>query len=249
MKIMKTNNIYIKSIYILFVILLFNNIIEAKNTNKYYFKIYNDSGIHFLDKDEYDTAILFFEKALENDSGDIDIYSYLFELYQYENNDDSAIAIYEKAVMNFPNSIWIYGFYYELGKKYAVRREFKKAIHNFESIVCLKKNLFIDTKILYNSYYLLGTIYGGAYKNHHKAINNLKKAISLNPNLYEPYFAMGLNYMALNKSYKAIEMFEKVLELDGTVYDAYFYLTPLLRDTNQPDKIIKYYNKSKKYGF
>src|SRR5690606_12466753 len=48
-----------------------------------------------------------------------------------------------------------------------------------------------------------------------QAVSQLEQALALNPNLAEPYFSLGVAYLAQNDNAKAIEAFQTFIDRDS----------------------------------
>ncbi|MDH5468434.1 MAG: sulfatase-like hydrolase/transferase, partial [Candidatus Aminicenantes bacterium] len=110
-----------------------------------------------------------------------------------------------------------------LGLAYMKKRDTQNAVKAFETAVSVDQeyaDVFVNLGRLYFSDYLR-TKEKNAYN---KSIHNYKKAIEVEPDNAEAFFALGVAYMQERRNKDAIYLFEITLILDPGLTKAYYYL-------------------------
>ena len=127
----------------------------------------------------------------------------LAKYYQTTGNEDLAIKEYQEALSKPATNSRLEKFitYYNLGKLYADRKEYEKALEYYEKSISINPR-FADT---YNNMgVLMETL-----KRPDEAEKLLKRAYSLNPFQPEINFNLGLYYLRKNQPGKAIPFLER----------------------------------------
>jgi len=91
-------------------------------------------------------------------------------------------------------------------------------------------------------YQLLGQL-SVDQRDYEKAIDYLKKAVNLNPDLVSAYFAIASTYVAQKKFDQAIDQYQKLIPKDPTSIQLHMTLGLLYDDKHQPDKANEHYRK------
>ncbi len=123
---------------------------------------------------------------------------------------EEAAAAYQRAIELNPN---YQDAYANLGVVYYRLEKFDLAETQYKKALTLKSS---DGDTAYNlgALYLQQALMKGsppdkeAFK---RAINQLEQALTVSPNLYEPYFSLGVAYKTIGEKAKAIESFQKFL--------------------------------------
>jgi len=201
----------------------YERVLEISNDEKVISLVYNNLGLVYADKGEWDKAIEFYEKSLETYEkvGDVhgmaQTYGNLGIVYFQKGEWDKAIEFYEKSLETKEKVGDVHGMaqtYNNLGSVYFQKGEWDKAIEFY------KKDLKISEKV--------GDIHGMA-----QTYNNL-----------------GLIYANKGEWDKAIEFYEKILETYEKVGDVhgmaqtYGNLGIVYADKEEWDKAIEFYEKS-----
>ncbi len=139
----------------------------------------------------------------------------LFEMgnnYYKSGNLDEAIVAYKKAVEQKEDydAAWA-----NLGAAYYAQQNLEEAEKAYLKAVDLAPN---DADVVYN----LGAIYlqqslASGVPNQEKvaeALEQINRAVTLNPNLAQPYYGLGVANQLSGNAEAAIEAFEKFLDLD-----------------------------------
>ncbi len=127
---------------------------------------------------------------------------------------EQALTAYQKVIELDPN---FQGAYANMGVVYYQLQQLDLAATQYQKALELNPN---DGDVAYNlgALYLQQALSGGASPNPDllaQAINQLKHATELKPQLAEPFFALGVAYASLNQPTEAIEAFETFLARDS----------------------------------
>ncbi len=166
-------------------------------------EVYNNLGVIYGERGEYDEAIPLFKKSVETDPDYGDAYFNLGKAYNDTGKKREAISYYKKAIEVFPEIVSA-DTYYNLGSIYLQLEMYKEAQDSI--IEALKLNpAHVHANIN------LGICYHNT-GNDAEAIKFFKKAIELEPtdpyaytNLAAVYFKAGRYEEALDYSEKARE--------------------------------------------
>lgn len=144
----------------------------------------------------------------------------------YEQSDalKTAIGILEDETEKNPNN---YNLHFVLGSLH-LKRDFKKAKREFESVIRLKPDHYL-------SYILLGYL-AEATDNNQEAITYFKKALNSAPNEPVIYNALATVYMRQNKTDEAKEILEEGIKVINSDESLYF---------NQTLVLLKFYHGQK----
>ncbi|MBA4349000.1 MAG: hypothetical protein C0415_03300 [Thermodesulfovibrio sp.] len=131
---------------------------------------------------------------------------------------------------------------FEKGKQYLSNEEYDKAIEAFTSAITSGEGYApgISDAHAYNNRGLAYTKIG----QHDKAIEDLTKAIALDPNLAAAYFNRGLAYYNQKQYERAIENFTKAIQLDPDDVHAYSTRAVAYNDKGLYDVAIEDFNKA-----
>ena len=171
---------------------------------------YNNRGIDYGEKGEYDLAIKDFTKAIELKSDYALSYNNRGAVYRSKGEYDQAIEDCNKAIQLKPDYAEPYS---NRGSAYRNKGETDRAIKDYDRAIQLKQD-FIE------AYYNRGLAYHekGDFD---RAIENYNKAIDLNPKLFHPYYNRGNVYFQKGDFVKAIEDYSKAIELNSELSEAY----------------------------
>ncbi|MEE8359850.1 MAG: tetratricopeptide repeat protein [Candidatus Omnitrophota bacterium] len=166
-------------------------------------EVYNNLGVIYGERGEYDEAIPLFKKSVETDPDYGDSYFNLGKAYNDTGKKKEAISYYEKAIEVFPEIVSA-DTYYNLGSIYLQLEMYKEAQDS------IKKALKLNPAHVHANINL-GICYHNA-GNDAEAIKFFKRAIELEPadpyaytNLAAVYFKSGRYEEALDYSEKARE--------------------------------------------
>ncbi len=156
----------------------------------------------------YNTAIDYYEKALEYDvTMDGNIYYNIYEAYSSADNADEGLKYLEEGFIKFPkNQTVLYGLidYY-----------LKRGENPDKVIEYIDKALESDEN--YSLYFAKGTVYD-KLENYESAIESYKKSIELKPDYFDAVFNLAALYF--NQGVKFLEEANKVPAREVEKYDA-----------------------------
>ncbi|MHA2035750.1 MAG: tetratricopeptide repeat protein, partial [Promethearchaeota archaeon] len=156
-----------------------------------------------IENQNYDSAIIDCNKAIELDSKFVDAYYHIGLAYNYKKKYDAAIENFQKGLNYDKNHIESWNL---VGLAYMAKNESENAL-NF-----LNKTLEIDPNYS-TGWFNIGNIYKQTNE-FDKAIESYTKATELNPDLAKAWFFMGCAYFDKKNYHKAIEHLEKAIRLD-----------------------------------
>ena len=171
---------------------------------------YYRQGNRYCDSEEYENAIVSYDKAIKQKTDYADAYYNRGVTYGKLGESEKAIADYSKAIELKPDYAKAYN---NRGCTYDDLGESEKAIADYSKAIELKP----DYAVAYNN---RGTIYSRIGESE-KAIADYSKAIELKPGYAEAYYNRGVIYAGLGESEKAIADYSKVIELNPKDKEAY----------------------------
>lgn len=180
--------------------------------------------------EDYDNAILYYQKALQLKPADSDIAYYIALMYVEKQDWDNAKSYLNKAIAINKNNTKAIEFLQSVNEQMNLDT-LNKAIAHYEaeqydeSFKILNEILASDTSNAY-AYYYRGMIYDVKEKRN-EAINDFKKAYSLNKEFEIVNYLIGLDYDALGNTKEALQYF--------TIY----------ANSNAPDDEYKQYAKTR----
>lgn len=167
-------------------------------------RAYNNLGVIYKEKEEFDKAIELFEKALKSNRNYTAVYYNLGDIQYRLGNYDNAIAYLNQALTGKLNHQLHLDILNKLGRTYSAMGHTPKAIEIFEKAV----GLFPSSTVLLNN---LGIQY---IKNNQidYAIEILEKAIMIEKKLYL-YNNLALAYAMKGDEEKSMLLYKRALEL------------------------------------
>ncbi|PCJ18041.1 MAG: hypothetical protein COB02_11990 [Candidatus Cloacimonadota bacterium] len=181
---------------------LFDNVEELHGDSPYIMEV---KGIHFFIQKNYNKAIEFLSKALENITENFDqkiVNLYLCRSYSKTKRYDQAMSIANEHLKFFPNDV---EYIAEL-----VIAFYQKGDISFAEMELEKVNNITDQ--FHEFYFRLGRIFSKKNKVA-KAEKYLLKAFRLNPKNARYTMALGENYLLKGNRNAAKKFFEKSLKL------------------------------------
>ena len=164
---------------------------------------YKSRGRSYLEKGQNDDAISDFDKAIELNPKDAEIYFFRGNAYHNKRQFDKAMSDYSKAIEINPRYT---NAYYSRGLYYQTIEEYRKAISDFDKVIK------IDPENAY-AYYYRGCAHFAKEK-YRKALSDYNKAIKIDPEYVNPYINRGYYYHTRNEYPQAIADYKKALELN-----------------------------------
>lgn len=210
----------------------FTKVINETSLAKCFNKAFYYRGSSYFYLGITDSAIADFEKYVLLEPQDELGLRKLGALYYYIGNNDLALTYYKAALDLAPEDVYtLYNMgeaFFQKGEFTSAEKMYRKAFNNdtthYESLVGIAK-VQAETELFDMS------------------INNLDRAIRLNPGQYQAYFWKGIVYMRAPHMGKAETMFDLAEERDSS--DANIYLNRAITHafTFNYDKALNDYNK------
>jgi predicted AAA+ superfamily ATPase/Tfp pilus assembly protein PilF len=198
----------------------------------------NNVPLYMLWKIEY------YEKILELNPDNIEIYFSMGRSYRKKWNYDKAIEAYEKIINSNPRSVTIStNAYNEMGFVYTEKGDYDNAIEAHEKII---KTVNPRSASAYNNIGLVYMKKGDC----DKAIEYCLKSLELNSRSASMHHNTGMAY-ALKKDYdKALEYYQKALELKPNFDFAklYYDMGKIYGAKGDKDRELEFKNKAKEFG-
>ena len=186
----------------------YSDVIEL---NPHYSAAYNNRGVIYANRGEYDVAIRDFSKAIELNPRD-------FFAYNNRGNAYNDLGQVDKAIEDFNKAIYLKADYTNAfnnrGNAYVKKHDFDQAIKDFNTAIQLDPGFAGAYNSRGTAYHEKGDI--------QKAIGDFNEAIKLDPNYVSPYINRGRIYGRKSMISEAIDDFTKVIMLKPDYADAYY---------------------------
>ena len=225
------------------------------------YKIYFFLGKSFIEKLEYDQALLYLNKCVELNPTLADGYTELGSVYFAQRNLEKAIAFNEKAIDLSPNHPKAHNnlgyIYFTMGNTLAVNNDkvkadeyYRKAIGLFEKALIFdpklegtRRNIAHVKKIISGERKVTAfTMMQAAVKteNGHEKIAQFKKIISEDPTYDDAYNNLGVAFFYSGYTDSAITAIEKAIAINPYNPQAHNNLGYMLGTTHQYDDALKH---------
>lgn len=227
---------------------------------------FNKLGMCYLNIDNFNEALLYFEKAIEKDERLNDAYvNYnMGECHRRSGRYSKSLEFYISSINHNNENILSYA-YDSMGISYLNLRYYDKSVESFKkanptkwTFQNLGKAFFgledyesalkeFDKVIEKDAGYKWG--YQERGKTHEKlgneqlAIKDFDKVIEIDANYKWAYHERGKVYLKLNEHALALESFEKVIEIDSEYKSVFYDIGLSYHFMGKYEKAINYYNK------
>ncbi len=213
----------------------------------------------FLRQGQVDSAIVYAQKAIDENPDDPAGYNFLGTAYEMAGKHQEAVNTFEKAVdLNLQNA---YGYnhlgynYYELGQLEKAVVKYRQAIHIDSTVVDAyvylgniyrdlgKQSMALDIFEIGKPYASENARFLNSYANvlresgqEQEAIENLKKAVELDSQYLPAHTNLANLYFQTGQPMKAESMYKKALEIDPEDIQTNLNLAQLYIRTNWPER-------------
>ena len=163
----------------------------------------NCQGLAFDNLNQYDSAVLAYDKAIALDPEYVWSWNNRGDAYANLDKFPEAIADFEKAIELSPEESFVP--WNNLGRVYYRQRLYTQAIDAYNNAVEIKKDYLPALVGLGNAY--------KSIRNFSAATTAYDQAIAINPNSYESWFGKALIAESLQKYEEATATYEKALRI------------------------------------
>ena len=171
------------------------------------------TGLSFLWAKDYEKALSYFEKAVEKNPKNADVWFNIGYCDAVLRQYTEAIGAYKQAIRIKPNDV---DAHYNLGMIYDHLGRYTEAIEEFKKAIRIKPD-YAD------AHYNLGLVYGqlGRYP---EAIEEYKEVIRIKPDYVDAHCDLGMIYGFLGRHTEAIEEFKEAIRIKPDYADAHYGL-------------------------
>ncbi len=208
----------------------------------------------YVKKKDFNKAMEYVNSAIKLDPNYIEGQSAVASVYQDFGYFDKALEIYEKMLAEKKYTIHKSPFF-NLGIIYKIKKQYPKAIENFNKALELNPLLSFayshlaeiyeiqgddeKTKLSYEkaedadpdnyiALNALGIIYGQK-GNYEKSLKYLKRALRIKPDSAEIHFNIGYTYFLTYRYGEALKMMEETLKIDPNYQQAKIVMSQILK--------------------
>lgn len=199
---------------------------------------YNERGLAYLDKGDYDKAILDFTQAVSLNPGYADGY-YNRGLSYFKKAD------YDKAILDFSQAIklnkQIQKAYYNRGLSYYIKKQYDSAVSDFKQVLSITPDFTEVYNFLCSSYSS-----GGKHK---EASDCYARTREIKKNNISRLDELGQAFIAGAKFREAIEVYKKILEIEPNLAVAHNNLAVAYYYDKQYDLATKHIEIAQQLGY
>jgi tetratricopeptide (TPR) repeat protein len=176
-----------------------------------------------------DVRITVLDKSIASEPGNAALYHLRSKAYEDSGNLDKALADAKASIEKDSANA---DYYFYMADLFMLKPSVKNAIGTVERLTMSQpKNKMAYVKLA-ELYIEMGKKNEKGY--YEESLQNLDKALKLDPNLPEAYFWLGYNYREANNTDKAIASFRKAVALKPDYEDAYVILGLLCQEKKDP---------------
>lgn len=161
------------------------------------------SGLNLLQKQDYENAISYLEKAVKEEPTSAERYYSLGWNYNALGRYEEAINAYKQAIHIKPD---YFEAYYNSALIYETLKQPNEVIRAYKQAIQIKPDYF-------EAYYNLGLTYANL-RQPNEAIEVFKQAIQIRPNSAEVYFSIGREYSILKHREQTIKSYQEAIKLN-----------------------------------
>jgi tetratricopeptide (TPR) repeat protein len=194
---------------------------------------FNNRGLAYVKKGEYDRAIQDYDEAIRLDPNFAKAFNNRGAAYAAKGENDRAIQDYDEAIRLNPNEAIPFG---NRGFAYDKKGQYDRAIQDFDKVIQLNPN---DAK----AFYIRGLAYDhkGQYD---RAIQDYDGAIRLDPNDAIAFWGRANAYDKKGQYDREIQDFDKVIRLMPNNADAFYNRGNAYDKKGQYDRAIQDYGEA-----
>ncbi len=188
---------------------------------------YNIGTSHFA-IEEYEKAIKYFRKAVEEKEDFRKAWFHLGLVYEKMNDVDQALTAFQSLIKINPDErdAW-----FKLGTAHVKKERYGEAIEAFQRLTELDPKDDRGWNNLGNTYLRVE-----AYQ---QAILSCKKALEINPNNYTAWYNLGIAYYNTSNFPGSIQAFEEAINRGAIFQEAWIYLSHAYAKKGQYRRAIK----------
>jgi tetratricopeptide (TPR) repeat protein len=197
------------------------------------FDIYKTLADIYIDKREFDNAIVALEKAVQFDPDYVEGYFNIGFILQSQNQLAESIEYYKKAISIKPDYSRAYD---NLGAIYLDMGDLKESLAYYEKSMYFNPN---NSDVYFN----IANIFRSA-NDPVQAIEFYQKSLQLKPNDGECYLKLGVSFIMNSQPDQAIEALKKAMSFDFNKAEVYHHLANVYFDKEDYQQAKEYFNKS-----
>ncbi|MEM6395355.1 MAG: tetratricopeptide repeat protein [Bacteroidota bacterium] len=171
---------------------------------------YFNKGLSFHNVKDFDNAIIWYEKAIEEDDNYAEPLNNLGALLKSKGEYQKAIDFFKRAITLMPNNV---NAYYNWGNTLQDLKKYEESIDYYKKATEINP----DYANAYNSWG--NALY--ALQNYEEAIVYYKKAIEADSNFAIAYCNLGDSLRASGRFEESIDCYKKATEINADYADAY----------------------------
>jgi hypothetical protein len=164
---------------------------------------YEEVGAYYRNMQDYDRAVLYYEKGLKLEPDRERLVTNLSYVYELQKKNDDAEKVLEDYVSKGYGKKEIY---FRLGVFQMGSKKYKKAADNFNKILETDPYDFETLGNLSSCYYSL--------KDYTKCVEISRNLVSLYPGMCKPYISLGDAYLGIRNTDSALVNYKKAEDLD-----------------------------------
>lgn len=190
-------------------------------------------GVVLMQREKYEEAIGFCQKAIEAEPRYADAYSTMSDAYANLGQFEQALEIQKKVILLDPENGEAY---FDLGNLYVLLNDFAKGVENYNKA----DEKGFKNILLYKN---LAQIYREIGETD-LALRNYNKAIETEPLRADIRLEKAGYYILLGKFQEAIETLENLQKLEPDLYDAYAMRAEIYCGLGQDEKALELIEKA-----
>ena len=201
-------------------------------------ELYHAIGYSYKEMSDYDNAINYYKKAIENTDDDLLFKNTLFELshcFLLSRKQQEGIDYFKQRIENNPHEVESWSI---LGDIYRKTERLEEAIDHYEYALAIDPSHLWANMHIANAYYDLNRF--------KEAIDSLNEAIAHHVETSMIHASLGDCYYRLEQYIDAKNEYRKALDINDNLTEAWAGLGYVYSDTGDSTHAIQYFEKAPK---